>query len=191
MTEVVLIRHGETEWSRAGRHTGRTDIPLTDAGRAAAGALRERLRGRTFALTLTSPLLRAADTARLAGLDALPEPDLVEWDYGRYEGVTTSQIRATRPDWMLWRDGCPEGEDAAAVARRADRVIDRVLGESGHDGEHDLALVAHGHVLRSLAARWCGLDPEVGARLRLDTGALSGLGWEREVRVIRFWNSSR
>lgn len=188
MTEVVLIRHGETEWSRTGQHTGRTDIPLEDAGRAAAGALGEALRGRTFRLVLTSPISRAADTARLAGLDAVAEPDLLEWDYGEYEGVTTAQVRETRPDWLLWRDGCPGGEDAAAVARRADRVIERVLEETGPDGDDDVALVAHGHLLRSLAARWCELGPEAGIRLRLDTGTLSVLGWEHEVRVIRRWN---
>ncbi len=188
MTEVVLIRHGETDWSRTGRHTGRTDIPLTDAGRRSAAAMGERIRGRTFRHILTSPLSRAADTARLAGLDAVAEPDLVEWDYGEYEGVTTAQIRETRPDWLLWRHGCPGGEDAVAVARRVDRVIDRVQGERGDDGGGDVALVAHGHVLRSLAARWCELGPEAGARLHLDTGALSVLGWEREIRVIRLWN---
>lgn len=188
VTEVVLIRHGETEWSRTGQHTGHTDIPLEDAGRAAAGALGEAVSGRTFRLVLTSPLSRAADTARLAGLDAVAEPDLLEWDYGEYEGVTTAQVRETRPDWLLWRDGCPGGEDAAAVARRADRVIERVLGEAGSDGDDDVALVAHGHLLRSLAARWCELGPEAGIRLRLDTGTLSVLGWEHEVRVIRRWN---
>ena len=188
MTEVVLIRHGETEWSRTGQHTGRTDIPLEDAGRAAAGALGEALRGRTFRLVLTSPISRAADTARLAGLDAVAEPALLEWDYGEYEGVTTAQVRETRPDWLLWRDGCPGGEDAAAVARRADRVIERVLGETESDGDDDVALVAHGHLLRSLAARWCEFGPEAGIRLRLDTGTLSVLGWEHEVRVIRRWN---
>jgi broad specificity phosphatase PhoE len=186
--DVVLIRHGETDWSRSGRHTGRTDIPLTDAGRAEASSLGERLRGRTFGLTLTSPLSRATETASLAGLDPEIEPDLVEWDYGEYEGSTTAQIREKRPGWLLWRDGCPRGEDAVAVGRRADRVIDRVLHASEDRGRRDVALVAHGHVLRSLAARWCELGPEAGARLLLDTGTLSVLGWEREVRVIRVWN---
>jgi len=186
--DVVLIRHGETDWSRTGQHTGRVDIPLTDAGRAEASALGEHLRGRVFGLMLTSPLSRATETASLAGLDAEIEPDLVEWDYGDYEGSTTAQIREKRPEWLLWRDGCPGGEDVAAVARRADRVIDRVLRASEHGGRRDVALVAHGHVLRSLAARWCELGPEAGARLLLDTGTLSVLGWEREVRVIRVWN---
>jgi probable phosphoglycerate mutase len=185
MIEVVLVRHGETEWSRDGRHTGRTDIPLTEAGRRQAAMLGERLRGRPFALVLTSPLERAAETCRLAGLGerARTTEDLLEWDYGEYEGVSTPQIRAGRPDWVLWRDGCPGGEDAAAVGARANRV----LAETEHAGA-DVALFAHGHVLRVLAARWLGLPPASGALFALSTGTLSVLGYEREGRVIRLWN---
>jgi broad specificity phosphatase PhoE len=188
VSEVILIRHAETEWSRTGRHTGRSDIPLTDRGREAARALCERLSSTPLALTLTSPLSRAAETARLAGLVAEPEPGLLEWDYGDYEGLTTPQIREERPGWLLWRDGCPGGEDAAAVGARADRVIARVLEAVEPAGEATAALVAHGHVLRVLAARWCELDAAAGGRLRLSTGTLSVLGWEREVRVIERWN---
>ena len=183
--EVVLIRHAETEWSLARKHTGRTDIPLTDAGREAARSLLGRLAGRHFALVLTSPLVRAAETARLAGLEAAEDPDLMEWDYGEYEGRTTRDIRAERPDWWLWRDGCPGGEAPADVAARADRVIARALAALA-DG--DAALVAHGHVLRALAARWIEQPPDLGARLWLATGALCSLGFERDVRVLRLWN---
>ena len=188
MSEVILLRHAETEWSRTGRHTGRSDIPLTDDGRAAAGALAARLADRRFAIVLTSPLSRASESARLAGLDATVEPDLVEWDYGEYEGLTTPQIRTGRPAWSLWRDGCPGGEDPAAVGERVDRVIALVLAALTSDG--DAAIVAHGHVLRVLGARWCELDPAAGARLRLDPGTVSVLGWERETAVIWRWNTS-
>jgi broad specificity phosphatase PhoE len=184
--EVVLARHGETEWSRDLRHTGRTDIPLTDKGRRQGLLLRDALVGRTFARVLSSPLERALETCRLARLGETAETtdDLLEWDYGAYEGITTEQIRAQRPDWYLWRDGCPDGETAADVGRRVDRVIDAIAGLDG-----DVALFAHGHVLRVLTARWLRLEPESGALFKLDTGTLSVLGYERETRVITRWNA--
>jgi broad specificity phosphatase PhoE len=187
MSDVVLIRHAETEWSRRGRHTGRTDVPLTASGRAAASALGRRLEGRVLRGVFTSPLSRAAETARLAGLDGEPDADLMEWDYGEYEGLTTTQVRELRPEWSLWRDGCPGGEDAVAVGTRMDRVVARILEET-EQGDGDVVLVAHGHVLRVLAVRWCGLDASVGGRLRLDTESVSVLSWERETRVIHRWN---
>jgi len=184
--EVVLARHGETEWSRDLRHTGRTNIPLTDRGREQAALLRDALSEWSFARVLSSRLDRALETCRLAGLGDRVETtdDLLEWDYGEYEGITTKQIRATRPDWYLWRDGCPGGETAADVGRRVDRVIESLDGLEG-----DAVVFAHGHVLRVLTARWLRLDPEEGALFALDTGTLSGLGFERETRVIRRWNA--
>jgi broad specificity phosphatase PhoE len=183
--EVWLLRHAETEWSRTGKHTGRTDIPLTDAGREVARAMGGRLDGRRFALVLSSPLSRARDTAALAGLrvDATRE-DLMEWDYGEYEGLTTPEIRESRPGWYLWRDGCPDGEAPDDVAVRCDHVIEELLATEG-----DVALVAHGHILRSLAARWVGEQVPFGGRLHLGTGTISVLGYEREVRVIRSWSA--
>jgi probable phosphoglycerate mutase len=184
--EVVLARHGETEWSRDGLHTGRTDIPLTDAGREQALLLREALGAWSFERVLSSPLERALETCRLAGLGDRAETtdDLLEWDYGEYEGITTPQIRESRPGWSLWRDGSPGGERAGEVGRRVDGVIAELLGQDG-----DAVVFAHGHVLRVLAARWVGLGPESGALLALDTGTLSVLGYERETRVLRRWNS--
>jgi broad specificity phosphatase PhoE len=184
--EIVLIRHGETEWSRDGRHTGRTDIPLTDMGRRQAELVGEWLAGRTFARVLTSPLGRALETCRLAGLGDRAEPreELLEWDYGEYEGVTTAQIRERRPDWYLWRDGCPGGESAADVGRRVDGLVAELRQADG-----DAAVFAHGHVLRVLTARWLELDPEKGALFALATATLSTLGWERETAVIRVWNA--
>jgi broad specificity phosphatase PhoE len=184
--ELVLARHGETEWSRDGRHTGRSDIPLTDAGRRQAELLREALAGRRFARILSSPLGRALDTCRLAGFGDGVEinDDLLEWDYGEYEGITTPQIRETRSGWSLWRDGCPGGEMAVDVGRRADRVIASLADLDG-----DAILFAHGHVLRVLTARWLALGPESGALFKLDTGTLSTLGYERETRVITCWNA--
>jgi broad specificity phosphatase PhoE len=183
--EIVLARHGETEWSRDRRHTGRTDIPLTDIGRRQAGVLGEALAGRVFARVLSSPLSRALDTCREAGLGEQAElsGDLCEWDYGEYEGITTAEIRTRRPGWNLWRDGCPGGETAAEVGRRVDRVIESLAGLEG-----DAAVFAHGHVLRVLTARWLGLGPEAGALFKLDTGTLSMLGYERETRAITRWN---
>ncbi|MGH2713306.1 MAG: histidine phosphatase family protein [Thermoleophilaceae bacterium] len=184
--EIVLARHGETEWSRDLRHTGRTDIPLTENGRRQAAILRDALAGRRFERVLSSPLARALETCRLAGLGEQAElsDDLFEWDYGDYEGITTAQIREERASWNLWRDGCPGGESAADVGRRADRVIAAL-----EDTEGDAAVFAHGHVLRVLAARWLGLGPEAGALLKLDTGTLSALGYERETRVVSRWNA--
>jgi broad specificity phosphatase PhoE len=183
---MVLARHGETEWSRDRRHTGRTDVPLTGHGRAEAERLRSEFEGRRFALVLCSPLERALDTCRLSGLGERAQltEDLLEWDYGDYEGITTAEIRAERPDWNLWRDGCPGGETAAEVCERVDRVI-AVLRSL----EADAILFSHGHLLRVLTARWLGLGPESGALFALDTGTLSALGYERETPVIRRWNS--
>jgi broad specificity phosphatase PhoE len=185
--EVVLARHGETEWSLSGQHTGRTDVPLTEAGIGHAGALGRRLAGRSFAAVFTSPMSRAAETCRLAGLGdgAQVRDDLLEWDYGEYEGVTTPEIREQRPDWLLWRDGCPGGEAAPEVGARVDRLIAEVRSIHG-----DVALFAHGHVLRVLAARWVELPAEDGGRLYLSTATLSVLGYEREVPVIRLWNDN-
>ena len=184
--EVVLVRHGETEWTRTGQHTGKTDIPLTDEGRRQAELLRESLTGRRFVRVLTSPLSRAADTCRLAGLGDSAEvsDELLEWDYSDYEGVTTAQIRKERPDWNLWRDGCPGGEEPGEVGARVDRIVAELQRLDG-----DAALFAHGHVLRVLAARWIELGPEWGARLVLTTATLSILGWERETRAIQLWNA--
>jgi probable phosphoglycerate mutase len=183
--EVWLVRHAETAWSRDRKHTGRTDVPLTDEGCRHAERLRGALAGRAFALVLSSPLSRAWDTARLAGLGerAQQRDELLEWDYGDYEGRTTKEIRAARPDWYLWRDGCPGGEAPADVAARVDRLLEEVLTIDG-----DVALSAHGHILRAVAARWLQQPVDHGGRLALDTGALCVLGFEREVRVVRRWN---
>jgi broad specificity phosphatase PhoE len=183
--EVWLVRHAETEWSRDRKHTGRTDIPLTEKGREAARALRARLEGHAFALVLSSPLSRARETAELAGLrvDGLRD-DLMEWDYGEYEGITTPEIRETRPEWYLWRDGTPGGESPDDVAARCDRVVAEIRQVAG-----DVALVAHGHLLRTLAARWLEQPPAFGGRLWLSTGAVCVLGWERDVEVINAWNA--
>jgi broad specificity phosphatase PhoE len=183
--EIVLLRHGETEWSRDGKHTGRTDVPLTEGGSEQAIALGAHLRGRRFALVLTSPLSRARETCELAGFCdvAQSRADLMEWDYGAYDGRTTADIREERPGWTLWRDGVPRGEGAADVGARADRVIAELRAAGG-----DAAVFAHGHVLRVLAARWLGLPPEDGRLFALDTGTISVLGYERETAVIRLWN---
>ena len=183
--EVWLLRHAETAWSRDRKHTGRTDVPLTEEGRRHALALRERLAGRRFAVVLSSPLSRAWETAQLAGLGELAQPrdELLEWDYGDYEGRTTKEIRAARPGWYLWRDGCPGGEGPADVQARCDRLLQEVLQVGG-----DVALSAHGHILRAFSARWVEEPVAFGGRIALDTGALCILGFEREVRVIRRWN---
>ena len=180
---IVLVRHGQTEWSVSGQHTSRTDIPLTEPGRKAARALRDRLAGRAFALVLASPRARALETARLAGFDTEIDPDLVEVDYGDYEGRTTPEIREAHPGWTLWADGSPGGESLAHAGERVDRVIARAVATNG-----DVAVFAHGHILRVLAARWVGLPAERGASLALDTAALCELGFEREARVISAWN---
>ena len=192
MGDLILVRHGETEWSRAGKHTGRTDVPLTAEGEAAAAALAPMLARRDIAAVFTSPARRAVTTAALAGLDnAKPDPDLWEWDYGGYEGLTTPQIREQRPGWYLWRDGVipgdaeHPGETVDQVGQRVDRVLDRVrpLLDSG-----DVALVAHGHVLRVLTARYLGLEPTAGRLFRLDTGTISTLESEHGEPVISSWN---
>lgn len=184
--DVVLVRHGETEWSRTGRHTGRTDVPLTDSGRRQARSLAARLAGSDFRRVLYSPLSRAAETCRLAGLGegAVATPEVVEWDYGDYEGRTTADIRGERPAWSLWSDGCPGGEGAAQVASRVDVVIARLRRQSGCT-----AIFAHGHVLRALAARWIGLGAEEGRCFLLEPATLSLLGYERDVPVVSVWNA--
>jgi len=185
--EAVLVRHAETEWSLSGRHTGRTDIPLTEHGREAARALRERLSAWHFDLVLVSPSVRARETCELCGLgaEAQARPDLLEWDYGEYEGLTTVEIHAQRPDWVLWRDGCPGGESPADVGARADRVIAEIAAGGG-----GVAVFSHGHILRVLGARWIALGPENGGRLALSTGAISVLGHERDTAVIARWNQT-
>lgn len=185
--QIVLVRHGETEWSRTGRHTSHTDLALTEAGRESAAELAQVLSGFDFALVLCSPLRRARETCALAGYDsvAVVEERLREWEYGEYEGITTPQIRERRPGWVLWRDGCPGGEDAAAVGGRVDAVLERARRAEG-----DVLLFAHGHVLRVLTARWLGFGPEAGARFRLDAGAVSRLGYERETEVLLGWNQA-
>ena len=181
---MVLVRHGETEWSASGRHTGRTDVPLTEIGRRQAKQLRTCLLEWSFARVLVSPLQRAAETARLAGFDrTTTTADLMEWDYGRYEGRTTPDIREERPGWILWKDGVPGGETVEQLGRRADRVVEAVRVSGG-----DVALFAHGHILRVLAARWVQLGPDSGSRFALDTATVSVLGYERETPVIRRWN---
>jgi broad specificity phosphatase PhoE len=192
MGDLILLRHGETEWSLAGRHTGRTDIPLTPRGEAAAAALAPLLAKRDIVAAFSSPAQRAVRTAELAGLaGATPDPDLWEWDYGGYEGLTTAQIQEQRPGWYLWRDGIipgdaeHPGETVQQVGARVDRVLGRVLPllASG-----DVALVAHGHVLRVLTARYLRLPPDDGRLFRLDTGTISTLGTEHDEPVILSWN---
>ena len=184
--ESVLARHGETAWSLSGRHTGTTDLPLTARGEEMARRVGQALAGRHFSLILVSPLLRARQTCDLAGFgaQALVTPDLAEWTYGAYEGLTTAEIHTHRPGWSLWQDGCPEGEDAGAVGRRADRVIERIRATGGN-----VLLFAHGHVLRVLAARWLGLPAPDGKLLALETGSLGALGYERDQAVILRWNA--
>jgi len=192
MGELILLRHGETEWSRDGRHTGRTDVPLTPKGEAAAAALVPAVAARTVVAAFTSPARRATRTAELAGLPgAKQDPDLQEWDYGGYEGRTTAEIRSQRPGWYLWRDGvipgdaAHPGETVQQVGARADAVLARVRPLLEHG---DVALVSHGHMLRVLTARWLGLEPAGGRLFRLDTGTLSTLGTEHGEPVITSWN---
>lgn len=194
MGALVLVRHGQTEWSRVGRHTGRTDLPLTEEGERQARSVRPMLADRRFALVLTSPLGRAVRTAELAGLGgAETHSDLVEWDYGAYEGITTREIHRERPDWNLWTDGVPAGaagfpgENPEQVGARADRVLDH-LSRALERG--DVALVAHSHLLRVLTARRLGLPPSGGALFRLDTGSVSTLGTEHGRPVLTSWNRS-
>ena len=185
---VVLVRHGETAWSRAGKHTGRTDIPLLDDGRHQAELVGARLRVFSFAAVWSSPLSRARGTSALAGLAdrALLDDDLLEWDYGGYEGRRSADIIAERPGWNLFFDGCPDGEVFADVVRRVDRVIARIGSVGG-----DVALFAHGHLLRTLAARWLQIGPELAAALLLSPASVSILGRERNAPVIALWNDAR
>jgi broad specificity phosphatase PhoE len=184
--EIVVVRHGETEWSATGRHTSSTDLPLTESGRERARALASELAGRSFALVLCSPLRRARETCELAGFGdaAVTCEDLREWDYGDYEGLTTPQIRERDPDWSLWRDGCPGGEMPAQVAARADRALELLRGAGG-----DALAFAHGHILRVVTARWIGLEAAGGARFALGAGAIGVLGYEHQTEVVTRWNA--
>lgn len=190
MREIYLVRHGETEWSRSGAHTGRTDIPLTPTGRENAAALGRLLAGQwslTPSLVLCSPMQRARETCRLAGFGdrAQTEPNLCEWDYGDFEGRTTAEIRQEIPDWSLWVNGVRNGETVDQVAARAGAVITRALAAEG-----DVLLFAHGHILRILAARWLGMQGDAGRYFALGTASVSSLGYERQTRVITRWNLS-
>jgi probable phosphoglycerate mutase len=186
---VWLVRHGETEWARLGRHTGRTDIALTDTGRDQARALGQRLAGHRFGLILTSPLSRAAETARIAGYGsaAIMDDDLMEWDYGALEGRTTIEIRGENPDWTIWRGPWPNGETVEDVGLRADRAIARIRDARARG---DVLVFAHGHLLRVLAARWIGLGPASGGLFELATATVSILGSERESPSIELWNEA-
>jgi probable phosphoglycerate mutase len=190
MTETYLARHGETAWSLTGQHTGRTDLPLTERGQRNARALGERLRGITFAKVFCSPLQRAAQTCELAGFaaDAETDPDLVEWNYGDYEGRRTVEIHQARPDWQLFRDGCPGGESPEQVAARADRMVRRARAVDGNS-----LIFSSGHFLRVLASRWLGLEPADGKYFSLCTASLSILGYENSLAqpVIQLWNDDR
>jgi len=187
---TYLARHGETAWSLSGQHTGRTDLPLTERGERNARQLAERLKGLTFVKVWTSPLQRAARTCALAGFEAVAEVDrdLLEWNYGDYEGRRTAEIHAKRPDWQLFRDGCPAGETPKEVGVRADRVVSRVRAVQG-----DVLLFSSGHFLRVLAGRWLGVEPAAGRFFLLSTASLSALGYEHNLSqpVIRLWNDTR
>lgn len=184
--DIWLIRHGETEWSLSGQHTGGTDIPLTGNGRRQAETLKPLLAQQTFDLVLCSPLMRAQDTCRLAGLGQQMElePRLMEWNYGIYEGRKTQDIRKETPSWSVWTSPIPEGEDIAAVQQRVESLIDRLLTVEGR-----VALFAHGHILRALAACWIARDVRLGAHLALGTSSISKLGFERDERAIIQWNA--
>jgi probable phosphoglycerate mutase len=183
--DVVLVRHGETEWTITGQHTSRTDVPLTETGREHARRIAQRLAPRTYALVGSSPRQRAFETCRLAGFgdDVTLDDDLVEWDYGDYEGRTTADIHRERPTWSLWRDGAPNGETPPQVEARADRVITRLRALDG-----DAIVFSHGHFLRVLGARWAGLGVADGARLGLVPASVGVLGWERDTPVITRWD---
>jgi len=186
---IYLARHGETAWSLSGQHTGRTDLPLTEEGERQARSLAGRLAGHSFAKVFTSPLQRAARTCELAGFGAaaLPDSDLLEWDYGDYEGRRTADIHKERPGWMLFRDGCPNGESPAQIAARADRVIARLRAIDGN-----VLLFSSGHILRTLGARWLGLEPAGGQYFALSTASLSALGYEhtKSEPVVKLWNET-
>ena len=188
-SRLVLVRHASTAWSQAGRHTGRTDVPLDEVGLTAAARLRDRLAEFDVVKVFSSPLSRALETCRIAGFGDQAETtdDLLEWDYGDYEGLTTPQIWHTRPHWELFADGCPNGESAADVGARIDLFLDRVA--TAPEGRGDVICFAHGHVLRVLTARWVRLWPEEGRRFLLDAGHLGVLGYERETRVVDRWNT--
>jgi probable phosphoglycerate mutase len=184
--EVYLLRHGETEWSRDGKHTGVTDVPLTEHGRATAARLKAALDEQKFATVLSSPLRRARQTCELAGLadQATLEPDLMEWNYGEYEGLTTKQIQQNRPGWSVFRDGCPGGETPEQVAARADRVIARIRAADGN-----VVVFAHGHILRVIAARWINLPVIFGEHFLLDTATLNVLGYYYDTPALKIWNA--
>ncbi len=184
---IVLVRHGETEWSASGQHTSRTDLPLVETGRGQARALAPTLRGRSFALVLSSPLKRALETCQLTGFGDVVElrEELHEWDYGEYEGLTTPQINDARSHWDLWRDGCPGGESPEQVCARADRLLASVAQIEG-----EVLMFAHGHILRALSARWLDMPVGAGGRLLLGAGALCVLGHERETRALERWNET-
>ncbi len=185
-TRLVLARHGETEWSKAGRHTGRTDIPLTDVGREQARRLGAALAGRTFSHVVSSPLIRAIETARLAGFSrAIVDPDLQEWDYGTYEGRRRVDIDREEPGWTVWSRPIVGGESLADLGARADRVIARLLPVGG-----DVLVFSHGHFLRVLTARWVEAEPLLASRIELATATISELGWETDRRVIELWNAA-
>lgn len=183
---VFAFRHGETEWSRAGKHTGVTDLPLTETGRLEAAMLRPLLQGLSFARVMTSPLQRALQTCQLAGLSEQADEtaDLMEWNYGDYEGLTSEEIHRTRPGWTVFHDGCPQGESPTEVARRVDRVIDEVRATRG-----DVAVFAHGHVLCVLTARWLGLGPSDGGMLVLDPSTVNILGYAHGAPALVAWNA--
>ncbi len=184
---LFAIRHGETAWTLSGQHTGVTDLPLTDNGRRLAEQMRPVLAKEAFELVLVSPLQRARETCERAGLGrkAIIEHDLMEWNYGKYEGLTSKQIRETAPGWLIFRNGCPDGEAPEQVGERVDRIITRTRAVEG-----DVALFAHGHVLRVLVARWLGLPVSAGQHFMLDTGTLSVLGRYDEIPVVRIWNGA-
>lgn len=184
--KIYLIRHGETEWSRDGKHTGVTDVLLTDHGRQTARSLQPVLAREQFVLVLTSPLQRARETCELAGLANASgvEPDLVEWNYGEYEGLTTKQIQSAKPGWSVFHQGCPGGESPEQVAARADRVLAKVRATVGN-----VALFAHGHILRVIAARWVNQPPSFGEHLLLDTATLSVLGYYYDTPALKAWNA--
>jgi broad specificity phosphatase PhoE len=186
-TEVVLVRHGATAWSESGKHTGRTDVPLSDIGRHAAALVGQALEGRQFSLVLASPLSRALETCSIAGFgrQAQVRDDLREWDYGTYDGRTTEEIQATSPGWTVWRGPMPGGETVGGVGTRCDRVIAEIQSAAG-----DVLMFSHGHALRILGARWVGLPAVDGKRFALATAAISVLGFEHQQRVFSLWNST-
>ncbi len=187
LNDIVMVRHGQTQWSISGKHTGRTDIPLTDLGRLQADALGEMLQGRAFSLVLSSPLIRAWETMERAGYadQGMPDENILEWDYGVFEGRTTADIRQSDPGWSIWTSPIDGGETIDEVGMRADLAIERCLAAPG-----PVAIFAHGHFLRIMTARWMGLPASAGRSLSLGTATVSTLGWERETRVLQMWNDA-